>query len=84
MTSYLVRINGMLPESALDGVAEIGDVRPAGTVIEVDLSDDAALAGLLTALRTAGVELLEVHRRSSESAGPDVAAPDPAEPTTGS
>lgn len=65
MTSYLVRINGTLPESVLEGVARVGEVRPAGTVIEVDLDDDAALAGLLTALRTAGVELLEVHRRSS-------------------
>ena len=65
MTSYLVRVNGPLPESALDGVGTIGDVRPAGTVIEVDLDDDAALAGLLAALRTAGVELLEVHRRSA-------------------
>jgi hypothetical protein len=67
MTGYLVRINGVVPVSVLESVARIGDVRPAGTVIEVDLDDDAALAGLLSALRSAGVELLEVHRRSSQT-----------------
>ena len=69
MTRYLIRINGELPVAALDGVAIVGEVRPAGTMIEVELSDDAALAGLLAALRSAGVELLEVHRRPEGEPG---------------
>ncbi|HEY5979150.1 MAG TPA: hypothetical protein VIT41_05885 [Microlunatus sp.] len=67
MTTYEVRINGAMPEGFVDQFDTIQAVVSAGTTLEVDVSDAAALWGLIEALRAAGVELLEVRRQAAES-----------------
>lgn len=62
MITYEVRINGAMPEGVIDQFGSIQAVVSAGTTLEVDVPDAAALLGLIDALRDAGVELLEVRR----------------------
>ncbi|HEU5485859.1 MAG TPA: hypothetical protein VFU98_13210 [Microlunatus sp.] len=68
MTTYEVRVSGDLSSALLQELENIRAVQAAGTTLEVDVPDDAALWGLIDALRRAGVDLLELRRRES---GPD-------------
>jgi len=67
MTSYEIRVGGEIPADVLDRIGEVDAVRAAGTTIEVTLTDEAALWGLIEVLRTAGIEMLEVRRHSQEA-----------------
>jgi len=62
MITYEVRVRGALPEGLVHEFGSIQAVVPAGTSLEVDVPDAAALLGLIDALRAAGVELVEVRR----------------------
>jgi hypothetical protein len=72
MSIYEVRISGTMPAGLIEQLGHIRAVQAAGTTLEVDVPDESALWGLVDALRSAGVDLLEVRRQSSESpASPD-------------
>ena len=62
-TTYEVRVSGLLPE---DAVEAFDDVRVtttgASTVLSGELTDQAALLGLLARLRDLGMDVLEVRR----------------------
>ena len=64
MITYEVRFSGAIPEGVVDQFGSIQAVVSAGTTLEVDVPDSAALMGLIEALRAAGVELLEVRRQN--------------------
>ena len=73
MITYEVRVRGAVPEGLVHQFGSIQAVVPAGTSLEVDVPDAAALLGLIEALRAAGIELVEVRRldpQSPTSAGP--------------
>lgn len=60
---YEVRVRGEVPPTLLEdfgGVSASAD--PVTTTIRVDLADQAALHGLLNALRRADLVLLDVRR----------------------
>jgi hypothetical protein len=65
MTSrtYEIRVSGVLPD---DAAAEFDDVRVStadvSTVLTGELTDQAALLGLLARLRALGVDVVEVRR----------------------
>lgn len=63
MVTYEIRIAGELPAGLLEKMGRVEALQPAGTTLEVDLADDAALWGLIDALRGAGVDMLEVRRQ---------------------
>lgn len=67
MSIYEVRISGTMPAGLIEQLGHIRAVQAAGTTLEVDVPDESALWGLVDALRSAGVDLLEVRRQSSES-----------------
>jgi hypothetical protein len=70
---YEIRIKGRVSEeiaSAFDGLSV--DVRPVETVLHGDITDQAALHGLLDRVADLGLELIEVRRL------PDAPADSPA------
>jgi hypothetical protein len=67
MITYEVRVHGGIPEELVHEFGTIQSVVSAGTTLEVDVPDAAALLGLIDALRAAGVELLEVRRLDPQS-----------------
>jgi hypothetical protein len=67
MITYEVRVQGGVPEGLIHQFGSIQSVVSAGTTLEVDVPDAAALLGLIDALRAAGVELLEVRRLDPHS-----------------
>ena len=70
---YEIRIKGRVSEetaSAFDGLSV--DVRPVETVLHGDITDQAALHGLLDRVADLGLELIEVRRL------PDTPADSPA------
>lgn len=72
--AYEIRTVGEVPARLLEdfeGVTVNIDV--AGSTIHADLPDDAALHGVLEALRREGYLLLEVRRESDDE--PDASAP---------
>jgi hypothetical protein len=69
MTTYEIRVGGEIPADILERIGDIEAVRAAGTTIEVNLTDEAALWGLIEVLRNAGIEMLEVRRHSQEAPG---------------
>lgn len=64
MSTYEVRVSGTVPSELIERLGDIRAVQAAGTTLEVDVPDEAALWGLIDALRTAGVDLLEVRRQN--------------------
>lgn len=61
--TYEVRITGPLPAGLTEAVGVAGVTEePAQTVINTGPADQAALLGLLSRLRSMGVELLEVRQ----------------------
>lgn len=67
MSTYEVRVSGTMPAGLIERLGGIRAVQAAGTTLEVDVPDEAALWGLIDALRSAGVDLLEVRRQNPES-----------------
>lgn len=61
--SVEVRISGLLPEDARDDVGDLS-VRTTGasTVLTGEVTDQAALLGLLARLRAHGLQVTEVRR----------------------
>ena len=63
MITYEIRIGGELPAGLLDKIGGAGALQPAGTMLEVDVADEAGLWGLIDTLRANGVDMLEVRRQ---------------------
>jgi hypothetical protein len=61
-STYEIRITGTAPVDLLDNFHQIESVEPAGTILRARQLDDAALWGLIDALRQAGVDLIEIRR----------------------
>jgi hypothetical protein len=77
---YEIRIKGRVSEEtafAFDGLAL--DVRPVETVLHGEITDQAALHGLLDRVADLGLELIEV-RRLPEAPEAPVASPAPPHP----
>ena len=72
MSTYEVRINGSMPAGLIEQLGQIRTVQTAGTTLEVDVQDEAALWGLIDTLRSAGVDMLEVRRRQADNDDGDV------------
>lgn len=67
MGTYEVRISGAMPAGLIEQLGTIRAIHAAGTILEVDVPDDAALWGLIDALRSAGLDMLEVRRQHAQS-----------------
>jgi hypothetical protein len=61
-STYEIRIAGSLPLDLLENFRQIQTVEPAGTILHAEQLDDAALWGLIDALRDAGIDLIEIRR----------------------
>jgi hypothetical protein len=59
-SSYAIRIAGAVPSDVLQNFPQIDALECAGTILRATQLDDAALWGLIDALRGAG--LVEVRR----------------------
>jgi hypothetical protein len=66
MVTYQIRVGGIVPPGLIESFTHVNAVQPAGTTVEVDVPDETALWGLIDALRTAGIDLLEVRRELAE------------------
>jgi len=51
-----------VPVDLLENFRQIESVEPAGTILRATQLDDAAIWGLIDALRDAGIELVEIRR----------------------
>jgi hypothetical protein len=61
MDEYLIRVEGVLPEQALDDFVNVTvDPGSVQTVLHGDLPDQSSLAGILDYLDELGVEIVEV------------------------
>ena len=61
-STYEIRIAGSAPLDLLENFRQIQAVEPAGTILHAEQLDDAALWGLIDALRDAGIDLIEIRR----------------------
>jgi hypothetical protein len=61
-STYEIRIAGTVPVDLLENFRQIESVEPAGTILRATQLDDAAIWGLIDALREAGIELVEIRR----------------------
>jgi hypothetical protein len=61
-STYEIRIAGAVPLDLLENFRQILTVEPAGTILHAEQLDDAALWGLIDALRDAGIDLIEIRR----------------------
>jgi len=61
-STYEIRIAGTMPVDLLENFRQIESVEPAGTILRATQLDDAAMWGLIDALREAGIELVEIRR----------------------
>ena len=64
-STYEIRVAGSVPVDLLENFRQIQTVEPAGTILHAVQLDDAALWGLIDALRGAGVDLIEIRREIS-------------------
>lgn len=64
-STYEIRVAGTVPLELLENFRQIEAVEPAGTILHAVQLDDAALWGLIDALRDAGIDLIEVRRQVS-------------------
>jgi len=60
-SSYVIRVAGTVPLDLLQNFPQINAVECAGTILRSAQLDEAALWGLIDALRGAGAELVEVR-----------------------
>lgn len=65
-SAYEIRIAGSVPLDLLENFRQILTVEPAGTILHAEQLDDAALWGLIDALRDAGIDLIEIRRGVSD------------------
>ena len=63
--TYEIRVAGTVPLDVLENFRQIETVEPAGTILHARQLDDAALWGLIDALRSAGIDLIEIRREVS-------------------
>lgn len=71
--AYEIRAVGEVPRDILeDFEGATVSIDPAGSTIHAELVDDAALHGLLDALRRGGFELLDVRREQAPGLEQDV------------
>jgi 2-keto-3-deoxy-6-phosphogluconate aldolase len=61
-STYEIRVAGTVPLDLLENFRQIQTVEPAGTILHAVQLDDAALWGLIDALRNAGIDLIEIRR----------------------
>jgi hypothetical protein len=62
-TDYEIRIKGRLSDSVTDVFEDFSaSVRPAETVMRGELRDQSELHGVLEAIQSLGLELIEVRR----------------------
>ena len=61
-STYEIRVAGPVPLDLLENFHQIDTVEPAGTILHAVQLDDAALWGLIDALRNAGIDLIEIRR----------------------
>jgi hypothetical protein len=77
-TTYEVRVSGLVPD---DAISELGDIHVTttgvSTVLSGEVTDQAALLGLLARLRAMGMDVLEVRRVMVAEQARDDAAPGP-------
>jgi hypothetical protein len=66
-STYEIRVAGTVPLDLLENFRQIEAVEPAGTILHAVQLDDAALWGLIDALRDAGIDLIEIRREVSPS-----------------
>ena len=66
-SSYVIRIAGAVPRDLLENFHQIDTVEPAGTILWATQLDDAALWGLINALRNAGIDVIDVRREVAPS-----------------
>ena len=64
-STYEIRVAGKVPLDLLENFRQIQTVEPAGTILHAVQVDDAALWGLIDALRGAGIDLIEIQREVS-------------------
>lgn len=64
-STYEIRVAGTVPLDLLENFRQIQTVEPAGTILHAVQVDDAALWGLIDALRGAGIDLIEIRREIS-------------------
>ena len=64
-STYEIRVAGTVPLDLLENFRQIETVEPAGTMLHAKQLDDAALWGLIDALRNAGIDLIEIRREVS-------------------
>jgi hypothetical protein len=61
-STYEIRVAGTVPLDLLENFRQIESLEPAGTIMHAVQLDDAALWGLVDALRSAGIDLIEIRR----------------------
>jgi len=61
-STYEIRVGSPVPLDLLGKFRQIEVVESAGTILHASQLDDAALWGLIDALRDAGIDLIEVRR----------------------
>ena len=66
-STYQIRVAGTVPLDLLENFRQIETVEPAGTILHAVQLDDAALWGLIDALRSAGIDLIEIRREVNPS-----------------
>jgi hypothetical protein len=66
-STYEIRVAGTVPLDLLENFRQIETVEPAGTILHAVQLDDAALWGLIDALRDAGIDLIEIRREINPS-----------------
>jgi hypothetical protein len=66
-STYQIRVAGTVPLDLLENFRQIETVEPAGTILHAVQLDDAALWGLIDALRGAGIDLIEIRREVNPS-----------------
>jgi hypothetical protein len=64
-STYEIRVVGTVPVDLLENFRQIESVEPAGTIMRAMQLDDAALWGLIDALRDAGIDLIDIRREIS-------------------
>jgi hypothetical protein len=61
-STYEIRVAGTVPLDLPENFHQIGAIELAGTILHAVQLDDAALWGLIDALRNAGIDLIEIRR----------------------
>jgi len=62
-TDYEIRVKGRLSDSVTDVFTDfVASVKPAETVMRGELRDQSELHGVLEAIQSLGLELIEVRR----------------------